>query len=258
MALGAVSVAKTVWLTLWVAALGPVAASVGWLLITAGRTLLARSKTRRALTAVRNKAKTPSSLAATVDQLSRQAGVEIEVVAVTDERPVRDGRLKHDTTHTAHWIQTGKRRGIVLLGQGFTHDNDLASAAVAHELGHGAHNHGRLKAQLRIAVDIFEIVAVAYYLNNNFWHLLAAVAVLELASRTIQAVVSRRLEYAADDFAVTLVGADNVAKLFGRFEELHYGIDRPGFADNLFGTHPFNAKRLARARAAGRTRHVTG
>lgn len=198
----------------------------------------------------------PAATAAAVDELAARAGVRIRgvlpVEAVLSRRVIdRETRAGKNAEDNAAWLSAGRRSGFLVLGRSHVSDLDAARAVVAHELGHAVTVHPArhlAEVMLRAVVPAAALAATAGH--TLVLMLTVTVGVTLLVDAGI-AASNRRTETAADRFAVSLVGAGPLRDVLARFNEIGYGSDVPGLADNIFSSHPHTHRRLSRIPAGG-------
>lgn len=164
-------------------------------------------------------------------------------------------------------IGSGRR---VLIGETLLSDfsDDEIEVVVAHELGHHVHHDIRSALLLRTAVAVLAFGAMALVLSAS-WKplgfetardaaalpLLAAIgAAVGLAVRPLLNALSRRKEYRADRYALSLTGdPDAFVSAIRRLAAQTLAETRPSAATMwLFHSHPSVEQRIQVARAVAR------
>jgi hypothetical protein len=161
---------------------------------------------------------------------------------------------------TSYWRHTGKRRGVLMLGDDVSQDRTSEGDAwliptlsgddhrtvttldsiLAHEIGHGAMNHVRLLFFVHVLTPLWALPVILVSTGSAFGVAAASVICTLLAYRTF-AWFSQRCELQADAFAASVV---TPAVLCATLDSLHHLVDPPTLRSELFGSHPSIARRI--------------
>lgn len=164
----------------------------------------------------------PAPLAERVRALGTRAGVDVSTVSVagrragTSNKPARVGC-------NAYVVGLGPTRRIVLDGSIYEWPPELVDQVVSHEIGHWRLGHGARRLPLAVAAQVTTLALAAWVLSASWllhWAgvtaagdprslplLLLLTPALALPARALLAWRDRSQERAADEFAISLLGA---------------------------------------------------
>ena len=205
-----------------------------------------------------------------VEQLSRQAGLPMPKVFITDNAQPNAFATGRSPEHAAVCVTTG------LLGK--VTPEELAGV-IAHELGHVKHRDTLIMTITAVMAGAIGMLANFFFFMGDRRNPLGLVGVLlvtmlaPIAAMLVQAAVSRSREFEADRAGAELTGRplwlanalaaiDSAAKRTENYPAdanpatAHMFIINPlhGGLSGLFATHPSTEERIARLQAmAGQT-----
>lgn len=162
---------------------------------------------------------------------------------------------------TSYWRHTGKRKGVLMLGDDVsqeqaTQEGDVwlvptltgddhrtvttLDSIAAHELGHSAMNHVQKLFFVHVLTPLWALPMIVIASGSTFGGVVASVICTLLAYRTF-AWATQRCELQADAFAASVVTPDVFC---GTLNSLHHLVDAPTLRSELFGSHPSITRRI--------------
>jgi STE24 endopeptidase len=194
-----------------------------------------------------------------VDTLGNELGVRIRDVRVID--------TSNNPTANAVFSGFGPGPKYVFVTDKLLDDfdEDELRAVLAHEIGHRVKHHiaiklGALLGSIVLIAGI--LVGLATLGGGNLPHAaIIVVAVLPIVIITTQLVVigavGIRLEQQADDYAASVVGADEMRRALEKLAENNMMKLRTGRFWNIMSQHPGMEQRIQRLQERARSEQTT-